>query len=308
MDTRGISEFLAAARAGTFTGAAQGLGVSVPHVSRQVARLEERLGTALFLRNTRRMTLTTAGEQLFVRCSEIADQFEGALEDVSATSKQLDGKLRIASLTGSFADQVVAPAVAQLAVEHPNLQIEVVYDAQVTDIVKSGQDIAIRAGQLADSDLVATPLASRVTAAAASPDYLEKHGVPQRPEDLVNHACITTHRPVWRFSQAGRAREQRVTSRLQTNSGASVVAAAKQGLGVAYIALGGYGEALSDGALQPILAPYWLRETSVHVLRAHRIAPARIRRAIDVLQQHARAAESRETALHQWYTGQTDAA
>ena len=123
MNSIGLTKFLAVARAGSFTGAAKILGVSVPHVSRQVARLEQRLDTKLFQRNTRSVHLTPSGQTLHKSSKKIADDLEAALSEVSSAQRSLEGRLRIASLSGSFADQVVGPAMNEMAVLHPSVEI-----------------------------------------------------------------------------------------------------------------------------------------------------------------------------------------
>ncbi len=154
MNSDGITEFLAVARAGTFTGAAQSLGVSIPHVSRQVARLEERLGAKLFHRSTRSVHLTQSGETLRTHAEKISDDLDTALSEVSNTQLELQGRLRVASLSGSFADQVVGPAMVKLAAEHTKLEIEVDFNARKVDILREGYDFAIRSGPMESSGLI----------------------------------------------------------------------------------------------------------------------------------------------------------
>lgn len=295
MDANGIAEFLSVARASSFTAGARALGVSVPHASRQVARLEERLGTKLFSRSTRTVRLTIEGEVLFARCEALSDELDNALSEVAQSEAVLEGRLRVAALAGSFADIAVAPAIAELAEENANLHVEVDYNSRVVDILREGFDIAVRSGQMPDSELVATPLASRTLVAAAAPAYLAKHGLPATPADLANHDCIVTSTPHWRFSQNGRTQNVKVRHRIGVNSGRGVIEATRRGLGISYMALAGYEEAFQSGALVPILAPYWLREVSVHIVRANRkFTPLRVDRAIEKLRKYARLAEQTE--------------
>lgn len=288
MNVSGIAEFLAVGQTGTFTAAAAALGVSVSHVSRQVSRLEERLATKLFNRNTRAVSLTPEGEALYARCSVLADELKKALQEVATAEAELDGRLRVASLTGSIADLIVAPALAELAAENPKLTIEADYSPRKVDLLREGFDIAIRSGQLADSELVITPLASRTVVTAASPDYLKAHGTPQRPEDLENHSCIITSDPAWRFCHNGEVRRQRVHARIQTNSGHGVLQAATRGLGVCHMALSGYEDTLQTGALVPILPDFWLRDVSVYAVRVNRrFVPSRTQRTLDKLRKYS---------------------
>ncbi len=297
MNTDGIAEFLAVARAGTFTGAAQILNVSIPHVSRQVSRLEERLGACLFKRSTRLVPLTPAGERLRVSAERISDDLEVALSDVSKATQELQGRLRIASMSGTFADQVVGPALVALAQEHPELSIEIDFNARKVDILREGYDLAIRSGVMEDSGLIAKRLASRVMVAAASKDYIAKHGMPEHPNDLAKHECITTNTKEWLFVENGRCIKLPIKSRLHFNSGPAVLEACENGLGIAYMASAGYEKAFSQKHLVPILYDYWHKEQPIYAVRADRqFTPQSVRFAIQKLEEVAKHVEREELA------------
>ena len=295
MNANGITEFLAVARAGTFTGAAQGLGVSVPHVSRQVARLEQRLGVKLFQRNTRSVFLTPSGETLRSNAEKISDDLEAALLEVSNTHQKLEGRLRIASLSGSFADQVVGPAMVELAAEHPALEIEVDFNARKVDILREGYDLAIRSGQMESSGLISRPLSNRTLAAAASKEYIEQHGEPQHPRELADHSCIRTNAQIWRFIDEGKILNIPIKSRLHFNAGPAILDACAKGLGIAYMASAGYEDTLLNGSLTPILKKFWRTERSVHIVRVDRqFTPRCVQMAISRLEEVAKKVETKE--------------
>ncbi len=297
MNSDGLSEFLAVSRAGTFTGAASVLNVSVAHVSRQVGRLEARLGTKLFQRSTRSVRLTTAGEQLRKSSEKISDDLERAFQEVSNTQRKLEGRLRIASMSGSFADQVVGPALNQMAAQHPGIEIEVDFNPRQVDILSEGYDFAIRAGPMQSSGLIAKPLSSRTRVAAVSPDYLKAHGVPRHPRDLKDHQCLLTNARFWRFSENKKQLDVMVHGRLSLNAGPAILDACMRDLGVAYMALAGFGDAFATGAVVPVLQNFWHRDRSIHLVRPdRRFSPRRVDVAISHLETIAKKVEAKERA------------
>lgn len=296
MNSDGLTEFLAVAHAGSFTRAANVLGVSVPHVSRQVARLEERLGTKLFQRNTRSVHLTPSGDILLKSSERIADDLEAALSEVSSAQRNLEGRLRIASLSGSFADQVVGPAMNEMALQHPGVDIVIDFNARQVDILSEGYDFAIRAGPMQSSGMIAWPLSSRTRIAAASPEYLAKKGRPRHPIELQSHQCILTHSDTWRFTDGGKPLDVAVAGRLSLNSGPAILDACSRGLGVAYMAVGGFEGTLSRGTLTPILKEFWHTDRSIHIVRPdRRFTPRRVDAAIEILGVFAKRTETLDT-------------
>ena len=294
MVAEGLIEFLAVARAGSFTAAAHQLGCSVAHTSRKVARLEKRLETRLFTRSTRSVLLTPEGEVLNARAKLIADQLEEAFQDVSSPERALTGCVRIASLTGSFADSVVTPAVMSVAKSNPELEITVDYEARNIDIIREGYDLSIRAGPLRDSALIARPLARRRFVAAAAPAYLETYGEPKSPSDLHNHCCILVRGDTWEFQENETSVVVPVSGKLRFNAGPAIAQACREGLGIAYMASSGFGDMFRTGEVRKVLERHWRTEISVFVVRAHRdFVPARLRVIIDALEAAAAAYESK---------------
>ena len=295
MNADGLTEFLAVTRAGSFTAAARALGVSVPHVSRQVARLEDRLGTKLFHRSTRSVHLTQSGEALRKSTERITDDLEAALCEVSSAQRNLEGTLRIASLSGSFGDQVVGPAMNEMALRYPDMDIAIDFNPRQVDILSEGYDFAIRAGQLQSSGLIARPLSNRTRVAFASREYLAQHGTPQHPSDLKHHQCILAQSKTWRFLNQGKPLDVDVSGRLSLNSGPAILDACTRGLGIAYMAVGGFEDALSNGSLTPVLQCYWHTDQAIHIVRPdRRFTPRRVEVAMDLLQTFAKQAEARD--------------
>lgn len=293
MNAEGISEFLAVARTGSFTAAARALGVSVPHVSRQVRRLETRLDVKLFQRSTRSVRLTDPGEALRSDCEGIAQDLDRALEAARSDRQALTGRLRITAPTGSFEAQFLADAMTAFALAHPGIELDMDYSPRRVDIVREGFDLAIRSDAGHSAGLSCHPLIERQRVAAASPDYLDRFGVPQCPADLQNHSCIKTQSNSWAFTENGRRRDVPVHGRLRFNSGPTIRAAAEAGLGIAYMVRDGFDDAVTSGRLIPVLEPFWRAEASLHLIHPEmKPAPRRLTMLIEHLQgwadQHAK--------------------
>lgn len=294
MQTKGLAEFLAVAESGSFTGAAKALGLSIPHVSRTVKSLEDELGVQLFQRTTRSVQLTAAGELLHFDCRKVSTDLEQALDRVRMGDQAISGRIRLACLTGSFADHVVAPALASFAASHPLVELESDFDTRRVDLVAGGYDAAIRAGDVQEHRSQVTQLSSRRRMAAASPDYLQRVGEPMHPTELVKHDCIRTFSNTWTFSDQKRKRNIEVRGRMRSNSGPAIRAACERGLGIAYMAEQGYGRAFETGSLVPILEPYWYADAEISVVvPSSDFVPARVRALIDHLQEACRQTDVR---------------
>lgn len=295
MRTEGLTEFLSVARTGNFTRAAEALDLSVAHVSRQVAALERRLGTRLFERSTRSVQLTSAGERLRSRVEVIDDALEDALATTSAESHTLSGKIRIASLSGTFAEEVVTPTLLDLVDQYPMLDIEIDFEVRHVDLIREGYDLAIRSGPMRESELVALPLARRRFVAAASPCYLAKFAAPKHPSELINHSCIRVRDDQWIFDDQGSTLAVPIKSRIKLNTGPALAEACRRGLGIAYMASTGFETLFAAGQILPVLQPFWRTEMSIYAVRAHRsYVPARVRLIMERLQQAASDFEHRD--------------
>lgn len=281
----GIIEFVAVAEKQGFSAAAKELGCSTSHVSRQINRLEQRLGTALVARTTRLVSLTQAGSVYYQQCRELVSGLQQVNEQVSSQQYQLSGTLRV-SLAGTFAEKHVVPALLAFAQRHPELQLQLQFDSDMVNFVESGFDFAIRLGQLQDSGLVARKLVRRSMMAAASPDYLQRHSTPNHPEQLRHHHCIVNH-DHWTFREQQRTITLKVTPRFQSNNQHALVAACVAGLGIAYMPKSNLATMVDEGALVSVLEPFWFQEINSWVVYPNRrFLPARARLAIDYLLQY----------------------
>jgi DNA-binding transcriptional LysR family regulator len=189
MDLNEIAVFVKVMQAGSFSQAAKQLGMPNSTVSAKVASLENRLGVALLHRTTRKLHITSAGQAFFDRCLRGVQEIQGAEQELTSHQGVPRGSLRITapSVLGSM---LLPPIVQKFAADHPQLFIELVFVDRTVDLIAEGLDLAIRAGDLEDSTLIARKLGVSYFAPFASANYLKGHGTPVHPKDLANHQCI----------------------------------------------------------------------------------------------------------------------
>jgi DNA-binding transcriptional LysR family regulator len=248
----GLEEFVAVAESGGFTAAAQRLGVSSSHVSRQVARLEARMQTRLFHRSTRLVRLTEAGQTFLQHCRPLQDGYDEALRTVQDLGESPKGLLRITCAV-AYGERFVVPVINELVAEHPQLHVEIELTNESRDLVQEGFDLAIRLGRLADSRLVAVQLAPRTLYLCAAPSYLERHGEPASLAELAQHNCLIGTSDTWTFHAEGRELGVRVHGNWRCNSGQSVLDAALRGFGLCQLPDYYVLEHLRSGALHALL-------------------------------------------------------
>ena len=282
----GIIEFVAVAESRGFSAAAKQLGCSTSHVSRQVARLEKRLGCSLLARSTRSVSLTDNGMAYYQQSKELVVGLQQANEQITLQQFHLSGTLRV-SAAGGFAEHFVAPALMAFGREHPSLSIDFDVNSNVVNFVEQGIDFAIRYGDLNDSNLIARQLVKRPMMAAASPDYLEQFGTPNNPKQLKSHSCIISNNDHWLFINNGAYENIKVSGRWRSNNSNIVVNACERGLGIAYMPKSTFDRSLSSGRLVPVLEPFWSNGASSWIVYPNRqFLPLRARLAIDYLLDH----------------------
>ncbi|KKM98328.1 hypothetical protein LCGC14_1159050 [marine sediment metagenome] len=282
----GIVEFVAVAECRGFSSAARQLGCSTSHISRQIARLEERLGCSLLARSTRQVNLTENGTAYYHQCKELVIGLQQANEQVNQQQLELNGTLRV-SAAGGFAEHFVAPALMQFAQQHPQLTVEIDFNSRMVNFVDDDIDFAVRYGELTDSSLIARKLISRPMMAAASPDYLAQHGTPTHPNQLKNHSCIISNNDHWLFDIDGHQKSIRVRGRWRCNNANVVAHACEQGLGIAYMPKSTFKDDIKNKHLVPVLDAFWGNGASSWIVYKNRqFQPLRARLAIDFLMKH----------------------
>lgn len=205
----GLDEFVAVAECGQFTAAAERLGLSSSQISRQVARLEERLQTRLFYRSTRKVSLTEAGQTFLQHCQRLQDGREEALRAIGDLAGEPKGLLRMTCAV-AYGERFIVPLINDFMALHPQLRLEIELTNRPLDLLQEGLDLAIRLGRLQDSRLVATRLAPRVMYLCAAPAYLQRYGRPHSLSELPQHNCLIGSSDQWLFQQEGREQALRV--------------------------------------------------------------------------------------------------
>lgn len=287
-DLEDLRAFVAVVENGGFNRAAERLGVSKSIVSRRIARLEEELGARLLSRSTRGVSPTEAGLELKERGERILAELEEAREAVAQQSGEVVGRLRL-SVPLSFVNYL-APILGDLACRHPKLELDASFSDRPVDLVGEKFDAAIRVGSLRDPNLIARRLATVRAYAVASPSYVERHGAPEKPEDLSNHSCIVYTGAASRelhFEKKGKSSAVRLEGRLRADNGDAQVAWALHGLGIAVLPAFFVVRAIEEGKLVHLLGDYTLPEIGIYVVRPPgAYLPGKVRALIDTLVEH----------------------
>ena len=289
----GVSEFVEAVRAGSFTAAGARLGLTGSAVGKSVSRLEDRLGTKLLHRSTRRLDLTTEGQRFFDGWVAILGEVRGLEQSVVAGSGKVSGRLRL-HLPAAFGRRHVMPILSRLAQEHPELELSVSFTERRVNLIDEGVDLVVRIGTLEDdADLVARRLGRQRLVICASPSYLATHGSPATPAGLTEHDCIIGSRrsgqPAWLLCDArGKVSSQVIRARHDLSDGDAMVAVTLSGGGLSQLPTWLIHEHLSSGALVPVLDQCSGAEMPIHAIwpRSRYLQP-KLRVLIDALVQDA---------------------
>ena len=251
--------FVAVARAGSFTKAAAGLGLSQSALSHTLRGLEERLGLRLLARTTRKVTPTEAGERLLATVGPRVDEIAQELAALSALRDSPAGTIRLTS-SEYAARHVVWPAIARFLPAYPDVRVELIIDQGLTDIVAQRFDAGVRLGEHLAKDMIAVPIGPDLRmAVVAAPAYFAQHPRPLTPQDLTEHDCINLHLTsynglyAWEFEKDGREVNVRVEGRLVFNDAPLVLAAAEAGLGLACLPQDYARAQLADGRLVRVM-------------------------------------------------------
>lgn len=283
--------FVEAVRKGSFSAAAEALGMSAAFVSKRIGVLEAMLGVRLFERSTRRVVITEEGEQVYARAQMILEQLDDMLDDVSERRQEPAGRLRICSSFG-FGRNVVAPVIAKLAAAHPKLQIRFEVFDRLVDTVAEGFDLDVRIGDELPPQLVARKLMDNHRILCASPAYVARHGMPKTLKELGGHQCLAIKERdhpfgSWRLRGKGGEEETvRVAGALSTNHGEIALRWAVEGAGIVLRSLWDARSYLDEGRLVQVL-PEYTQPASVWAVYPQRLAGSgRVRVCVDFLRQH----------------------
>ncbi|WP_420993558.1 LysR substrate-binding domain-containing protein [Cupriavidus sp. 30B13] len=281
--------FCAVARRASFSAAAEALSVSAAYVSKRIGVLEAGLGTRLLNRSTRRVSVTEAGEGVYAWAQRIFDDVEHLVTEVSDTRRVPSGTLRISSSFG-FGRHIVAPALARMSDRYPKLALRLDLFDRLVDVASEGFDLDVRIGDEIAPSLIARKLAPNHRVLCASPAYIERHGAPQRLEDLARHQCLIIKERdhpfgVWRLQRDGAVESIKVSGPLTTNHGEVAVQWALAGRGVVLRSIWDVRPLLEEGRLVQVL-PGFTQPASVWAVYPGRLATsAKVRACVEFLQE-----------------------
>ncbi|XXF80669.1 LysR family transcriptional regulator [Myxococcaceae bacterium GXIMD 01537] len=283
-----MAVFAEVVKAGGITAAATRLGLRKSTVSRRLAALEERLGTRLLERNTRRLRLTEAGREYHAHCVRLVTEARAVNRALSESRGTPHGTLRVATV--SLLGELLTPLIADFLLRHPQVRVEVSLAQAHVDLVAEEYDVALRTGPLVDSSLMARRLGLMRTGYFASPAYLARRGTPRTPDDLPTHECVLVAEPgseeIWFFTGPRGARTVPVSGRLQVPSVRAGLAAARAGLGLVRLPTVLAADDLRAGLLLPVLEAASPPGLPVHaVYPSSRQLPSKVRAFLDALSQ-----------------------
>src|SRR6266851_4409619 len=250
---------IAVGRERSFTKAAAKLGVSQSALSHTIRELEARLGVRLLTRTTRSVSPTEAGERLIRTVGPRFEEIDAELAALSELRRKPAGTIRITA-TEHAADAILLPKLAKLLREYPDIKIEIVIDYGLTDIVTQQFDAGVRSGEQVAKDMIAVRIGPDMRmAVVGAPSYFKGRSEPKKPQDLINHNCITLRLPThgglyaWEFEKGGRELRVRVEGQLTYNTTGQMLTAALAGLGLTYVPEGLVQPHLAKGRLKRVL-------------------------------------------------------
>ena len=292
-DLSDLTAFLAVARDGGFRQAARAKGSSASHLSAAVRRLETQLGVRLLNRTTRSVVPTEAGQSLLDRLRPAMLEVKASLDAVNGFRDRPAGLLRL-NVPGSAAKLVLPAVVPAFLAEYPDIRMEVLTDENFVDVLAAGCDAGIRYEERLEPDMIAIPIGPRTqrSATAASPAYLDRHGRPEHPRDLLNHACLRGRfagraLAPWEFERSGEVVRVDPTGPLVVQAGGAsdlAIDAAVAGLGIVGLFEDWLQPYFDSGALEPVLEPWWQRFSGPFLYyQGRRLVPAPLRAFVDFI-------------------------
>jgi DNA-binding transcriptional LysR family regulator len=288
---KSLQTFVRIAELGSLTAAAVALGTSAPSVVRQLAALEQHLGTRLFQRTTRRVALTAEGRTYLARCHEVLALLADADATLQAEGDEVRGCLTITAPV-MFGEQHVAAVVAAFAQCHPQVNVDLLLLDRYVNLIEEGVDAGIRIGELADSSLIATRLGEVRPLVVASPTWLKQHAAPTHPEQLRDVECISysgERESDWVFMRDGRRLRVPVRGRLGFNHPGAALRACEAGAGIGWFLSYQVRDAVKAGRLKVLLPDFGTASQPVQWVMPHaRLVPARLRALADAAAQALR--------------------
>jgi DNA-binding transcriptional LysR family regulator len=283
-----MATFVRVVEAGSLSGAARAIPSSLTSVSRQIAALEKRFGTQLLLRTTRRLSLTEDGRLFYDRAKFVLGELKEVERALSSGRREPCGRLRVSAPT-LMGRLLLAPLLAEFLRRYPSVSIDLLLVDRDVDMMEEDIHISLRVGRLPDSQLIVRKLADLNMIVCASPDYLGRSGVPQRPTDLSRHDCLvfsdTPGAGEWRFMESGKTEcKIRVSGRLWANSLDALLSAAAEGGGIVRLPFWQVAAEIEAGRLQRILVEHEVPPAAVSLLfQPSRLTSPKTRMFVDYL-------------------------
>ena len=283
---RDMTLFVEVARTGSFSRASVNLGVPGATLSRRVAAMERKFGVRLFDRTTRRVELTDVGRRYFDRCGDLVDQARLAQEALRESAAGPTGHVRV-SMPVDMGVNHVGPLLPEFTRRFPGITFELDLSPGLRDLVGEHVDVAIRIGAIKGDQLIVRRIGTVEMLMFAAPAYLERHGEPQQPADLVEHECLNLPAPGrearWRLTRDGSAMEVTVRGRIAANNLGLMRLLAERGLGIAVLSHVLARDAVNAGRLVQVLQEWTLPPLPVHAVMSSRLQPASVRAFVDFL-------------------------
>jgi DNA-binding transcriptional LysR family regulator len=284
----GLEIFVQTAQTRSFIATGRAMGISASAISKSISRLEERVGVRLFQRSTRTVRLTSEGEVFLERCRRILSEVQAAEDDLSAMAHEPKGRLRVGL---ALAGGLPLPVISAFMNAYPDIELDLDFTDRLVDVIDEGFDVVIRGSDLKDSRLKSRPLGPYRSCLVASPAYLEEKGIPLKPADLANHACLH-----YRWQNSGKIYQWPIKNSPFNSAGMALPIAmicssvdallylAQQGRGVACLPDFAVKESIADGRLQMVLKSHVSDGSTFHIVwpSSRQMAP-KIRVFVDFL-------------------------
>jgi len=282
-----LTVFVAVAEEESFAGGARRLEMSPPAVTRAIAALEDRLGVKLLNRTTRYVRVTDAGNRYLDDARRIIGEMDEADEAAAGINAEPRGHLAVTAPV-LFGRMFVIPGIVDYLQRYPDMEVSAVFLDRVVNLLEEGFDVGVRIGELPDSSMRAIRVGQVRRILCASTDYLEKHGIPNNPAELLSHNIISASgvSPTneWKFSQGLKLFSVRVKPKLTVSSNDAAIEAACQGLGITRLMSYQVAPHLASGQLKIILSDFEPVSLPIHVLhREGRYASTKIRSFVDLI-------------------------
>ncbi|WP_067867556.1 LysR family transcriptional regulator [Neptuniibacter marinus] len=296
MNLNDVRLFIRVIEHNSFTAAADKLGIQKSTISRRIAQLEDELGVRLLQRTTRKLSLTSEGQDLFQRCQPLLDEMEAVEDRVVSKQAVPKGRLRI-TMPPEMGIFIMNDVIAGFMKMYPLIQIDIELSPRLVDLVEDGIDLALRVGELTDSSLIGRKIADVNIKLYAGVNYLEKHGEPKTPDDLINHQCLggALSDPGWIFENWNDGKPVPANFKVRANSISFCREMLRKDLGIARLPIQFCMDDIESGLIKEVLSDYQAPDVSINALYpSRRHLNPKVRLFIDFM------IESLEEHQHPW--------